>query len=94
VPAGAEHVFHMYVVRSERRDELLKRLKAAGIEARANYEQPLHRQQAMEPYASGIELPATDEAARLNLALPMGPTHGAGTARSVVDALRQAVNSR
>jgi dTDP-4-amino-4,6-dideoxygalactose transaminase len=94
VPTGAAHVFHMYVVRSERRDELLKRLKAAGIEARANYEQPLHRQQAMQPYATGIELPATDEAARLNLALPMGPTHDPDTARTVVDALRQAVNSR
>jgi dTDP-4-amino-4,6-dideoxygalactose transaminase len=94
VPADAEHAFHMYVVRSERRDELLGGLKAAGIEARANYEQPLHRQQAMEPYATGIELPATDEAARLNLALPMGPTHGSDTARIVVDALRQAVNSR
>jgi dTDP-4-amino-4,6-dideoxygalactose transaminase len=94
VPEGAEHVFHLYVVRSDRRDELLKGLQDAGVEARANYEQPLHRQQAMEPYASGTELPGTDEAARMNLAIPMGPTHGPSTARTVVEALRQAVNSR
>ena len=93
-PEGSEHVFHLYVVRSDRRDELLKRSKAAGIEARANYEQPLHRQRAMEPYSAGTELPGTDEAARVNLALPMGPTHDPATARAVVEALRQAVNSR
>jgi dTDP-4-amino-4,6-dideoxygalactose transaminase len=94
IPDGAEHVFHLYVVRSDRRDQLLKGLREAGIEARANYEEPLHRQKAMEPYAAGTELPATDEAARMNLALPMGPTHGPDTARTVIDALKQAVNSR
>jgi dTDP-4-amino-4,6-dideoxygalactose transaminase len=94
VPDGAEHVFHLYVVRSDRRDQLLKGLREAGIEARANYEEPLHRQQAMQPYAAGTELPATDEAARVNLALPMGPTHGPDTAWTVIDALKQAVNSR
>ena len=94
VPAGVEHVFHLYVGRSDRRDELLKVMDAAGIEARANYALPLHRQDAMKPFASNLELPVTEECARTNLALPMGPTHGAQTARAVVDALRQAVNCR
>jgi dTDP-4-amino-4,6-dideoxygalactose transaminase len=94
VPEGSEHVFHLYVVRSDRRDELLKALDAAGVAARPNYERPLHRQPAMEPYAVGLELPATEEAARVNLALPMGPTHDLQTARVVVEALKQAVNSR
>jgi UDP-N-acetyl-3-dehydro-alpha-D-glucosamine 3-aminotranferase len=94
VPEGSEHVYHLYVVRSDRRDELLKSLDAAAIEARPNYERPLHRQPAMEPYAPDFELPGTEEAARMNLALPMGPTHDPGTARLVVEALKQAVNSR
>jgi dTDP-4-amino-4,6-dideoxygalactose transaminase len=89
-----EHVYHLYVVRSDRPAELLESLNVAKIEARANYEQPLHRQAAMKPYAAGAELPATEEAARSNLALPMGPTRGADTARLVVEALRQAVNCR
>jgi UDP-N-acetyl-3-dehydro-alpha-D-glucosamine 3-aminotranferase len=94
VPEGSEHVYHMYVVRSDRREQMLKSLEAAGIEARANYERPLHRQPAMEPYISDVELPVTEAAARVNLALPMGPTHDGGTARAVVEALSQAVESR
>lgn len=93
-PEGSEHVFHMYVVRSDRREEMLKSLEAAGIEARANYEQPLHRQPALEPYISNVELPVTEAAARVNLALPMGPTHDSQTASAVVEALSQAVESR
>jgi dTDP-4-amino-4,6-dideoxygalactose transaminase len=94
VPDGSEHVFHMYVVRSDHREEMLKSLEGAGIEARANYEQPLHRQPAMEPYIANPELPATEAAARENLALPMGPTHDPQIARAVVEALSQAVESR
>ena len=41
----------------------------------------------MTPYAQGVELPGTDEAAATNLALPMGPTLGEDVARAVVDAL-------
>ena len=63
----------MYVVRSERRDELVAALKAAGVESRAHYAEPLHRQPAMAPYAEGVELPGTDLAAATNFALPMRP---------------------
>jgi dTDP-4-amino-4,6-dideoxygalactose transaminase len=65
----------------------------AGIQARALYERPVHLQPAMQGFAAGVELPGTVLAARTNLALPMGPTHDHETARAVVQALRQAVNS-
>jgi perosamine synthetase len=84
----------MYVVRSDRRDELLMTLMEAGIESRAVYAVPVHRQAPMLPYANGVDLPGTDLAAATNLALPMGPTRDRATASAVVEALRQAVNSR
>ena len=56
---GARHVFHLYVVRSQR--EL-----AIG---RAYYRVPTHRQPAI---GAEVDLPATEEAARTNFALPMG----------------------
>jgi dTDP-4-amino-4,6-dideoxygalactose transaminase len=81
--AGADHVYHLYVVRSERAAELAQALAAEGIGARGYYRLPLHRQPAMEPYVDPeLELPVTDEAARTNLALPMG------TGLSVEDAER------
>jgi dTDP-3-amino-3,4,6-trideoxy-alpha-D-glucose transaminase len=91
---AAETAPHMYVVRTDRRDELLAALGSAGIESRALYVRPVHRQPPMQPYANGVELSGTDLAAATNLALPMGATRDRDTATTVVEALRQAVNSR
>jgi dTDP-3-amino-3,4,6-trideoxy-alpha-D-glucose transaminase len=55
---GARHVYHLYVVRAERLPI-----------GRGYYRVPVHRQPAI---ASAVELPATEEAARTNHALPMG----------------------
>jgi dTDP-3-amino-3,4,6-trideoxy-alpha-D-glucose transaminase len=69
---GAEHAYHLYVVRHERADELAAALQERGIGARGYYRVPVHRQPAMEPYGGGVDLPVTDELARTHLALPMG----------------------
>ena len=70
---SAESCFHLYVVRVEGRDRLRAELAEAGIEARAYYATPLHRQPAMAPYAPRIALDEVDRAAATSLALPMGP---------------------
>jgi dTDP-4-amino-4,6-dideoxygalactose transaminase len=93
VPPEAQPAYHLYVVRTDRRTLLVEALEEAGIEARPLYERPIHQQPAMEQFATGPDLPGTDAASKTSLALPMGPTRGAETARSVVQALR-AVNSR
>ena len=70
--AGAEHVFHLHVVRASEADELVARLAGAGVAARGYYRTPVHRQPPMRRFA-GEPLPVTDEIAATNLALPMGP---------------------
>jgi dTDP-4-amino-4,6-dideoxygalactose transaminase len=70
---GSSSCFHLYVVCSERRDELAAGLAERGIGARAYYTVPLHRQPAMSAYADGVELPVTERLAAESLALPMGP---------------------
>jgi dTDP-4-amino-4,6-dideoxygalactose transaminase len=70
--AGAEHVYHLYVVRGE-----------SLPLGRGYYRVPVHRQPAI---ASDVELPATEEAARTNVALPMGPELSEEQVRSVVQA--------
>lgn len=72
VAPGATHVFHLYVATAPNADELGARLGEAGVAARGYYRVPVHRQPAMAPYAHGA-LPVTEELARINLALPMGP---------------------
>jgi aminotransferase EvaB len=43
---GVKHVFHLYIVRVERRDELLAHLTKAGVEAKIHYPIPMHLQPA------------------------------------------------
>jgi dTDP-3-amino-3,4,6-trideoxy-alpha-D-glucose transaminase len=73
VTEGARHAYHLYVVRSERDLPL----------GRGYYRTPVHRQPAV---ADGAELPATEEAARTNFALPMGTDLTEDQVHQVVDA--------
>ena len=84
---GSEPAWHLYVVRSDRADELATRLPEHGIGCKAYYRRPVHRQPAMQAFAQGVELPVTDEVARTHLALPMSPLLSAGQAREVVAAV-------
>lgn len=85
-------VFHLYVVRVPRRDQVLERLKAAGIEGGIHYPVPLHLQKA---YASlGIQrgsLPVTEKAADEILSLPLWPEMDLETVERVAAALVEAV---
>jgi len=87
---GAEHVYHLYVVRHERAGELAAGLEREGVAARAYYRRPVHRQPAMERFA-GPELPATDALARTHLALPMGTGLDEAAVAEVVGACRSAL---
>jgi len=93
VPEGSEPAWHLYVATHPRADALIASLGERGIGARGYYRVPLHRQPAMEPYASReASLPATDELARTNLALPMSPVLDEEHVGEVVEALRAAVS--
>ena len=90
--AGAEHVHHLYVVRSERADELAAGLGERGIGARGYYRTPIHRQPATAGYApAGLDLPGTEEVARTHLALPMGPQLTEDQVRETVAAVGAAL---
>jgi dTDP-3-amino-3,4,6-trideoxy-alpha-D-glucose transaminase len=82
---GSRPAWHLYVIRSQRIDELAARLGAAGIGHKAYYRRPIHRQPAM---ACELDLPGTDEAARTHLAIPMSPLLDRAQADAVVAALR------
>jgi dTDP-4-amino-4,6-dideoxygalactose transaminase len=86
---GRRHVFHLYVIRSERRDDLLAHLKAAGIDAGIHYPVPLHLQPA---YASlGVrrgDLPETERAASEVLSLPIYPELAEDDQARVIEAVR------
>jgi dTDP-4-amino-4,6-dideoxygalactose transaminase len=89
-PTGAEPAWHLYVVSHTRADALIAALRELGIEARGYYRTPTHHQPALEPYVPrGLSLPATEELARTNLALPMGPTLSRAEVEAVVAGVEQ-----
>jgi dTDP-4-amino-4,6-dideoxygalactose transaminase len=89
---GAQAAWHLYVVAHPSADELITQLGEQGIEARAYYRTPTHRQPAMAGCPAG-ELPGTDEIARTNLALPMGPGLGPAQVEEVVRAVERAARA-
>ncbi len=74
VADGCLHVFHLFVIQVENRDEVARALKQRGITTGLHYPLPLHQQKA---YAHlGIPtgaLPVTERCAKRILSLPMFP---------------------
>ena len=70
----AVHVFHQYVIRAQRRDELRQFLAARNIGTEIYYPLPLHLQPALAylGYREG-DFPEAERAAKEVLALPMFP---------------------
>jgi len=91
--AGAGPCYHLYVVLSERRERLVEGLGEAGVQSRAYYTTPLHRQPALRRYAPDRELPGAERAAARSLALPMGPALEQEQVAAVVAAAGAALGS-
>jgi dTDP-4-amino-4,6-dideoxygalactose transaminase len=91
-PDGVAPAWHLYVTAHAQADDLIAALHERDIEARGYYRTPLHRQPAMARHAARpAELPATDELARTNVALPMSPVLGAEQVDQVVAAIAAAL---
>lgn len=90
VPEGHESVFHHFVVRAERRDELRKFLADRGIGTGVYYPVPLHLQPCFAPlgYREG-SFPEAEAASRRVVALPIVPEHGRERLEAVASAIRE-----
>ena len=93
VPAWAEPVWHLFVVRHAQRDALLQSLGEADINTLIHYPIPPHKQQA---YAeAGFAANAFPQAARIAeevLSLPISPHLGLRQVELVSHALRRAAD--
>lgn len=90
--SGNEHVWHLYVVRVPRRDQVLDRLQAEGIGAGIHYPVPLHLHGALSHlgYKPG-DFPTAEKAAGEILSLPLYPHLTEEQQGRVAEALRRAV---
>ena len=88
--AGADHVWHQFVIRTNRRDALREFLAARKIGSEIYYPVPLHMQAALKSlgYQEG-DFPEAERAAREVLALPIFPELREDEQQAVVDAVAE-----
>ncbi|MBI1337377.1 MAG: aminotransferase class V-fold PLP-dependent enzyme [Phycisphaera sp.] len=68
---GVRHVFHLYILRVQRRDDMLRYLQSRGIEAKVHYPIPVHLQSAASHlgYREG-DFPVCESDVKRMLTLP------------------------
>ncbi|MFH1045730.1 MAG: DegT/DnrJ/EryC1/StrS family aminotransferase [Candidatus Omnitrophota bacterium] len=87
---GSTHVFHLYVVRVPRRDQLLEFLKSQSIFAAIHYPVPLHLQEVYrgQGHKEG-SFPISEKAAREIISLPFYPELTKEEILTVVQAIKE-----
>lgn len=72
VPDWDAHVFHVFSIRCERRDDLQKHLSENGIQTLIHYPIPPHKQECYKDWNS-LSFPISEKIHREELSLPMSP---------------------
>lgn len=67
-----QHVFHLFPIMCEQRDELQKYLAEKGIGTNIHYPIPPHKQECYKEW-NDIKLPVTEKIHNTELSLPMSP---------------------
>lgn len=93
--AEADHVHHLFVVRSKRRDELRAHLQSRGVASAIHYPTPIH---LTEAYAGlGMRpgsLPVSESHARQICSLPLFPGMSEGELQLIVQAVGEFQKTR
>jgi len=69
--AGSKHVFHLYVIRSAKRDALVAFLNEKGVQSLIHYPKPVHMQPAYQRTGAGLE--NTEKMSGEIMSLPIYP---------------------
>ena len=80
---GGSHVFHLFPIRSKRRDELQRYLTENGIQTLIHYPIPPHQQKCYKEF-NNLSLPITEQIHLEELSLPMSPVMSEEEIKQVV----------
>lgn len=81
-----EHVWHLFVIRTEYRELLQKHLELCGIQTLIHYPVPPHKQKAYSAW-NNKQLPITEKIHNTVLSIPLDPTMSDSDANSVINAI-------
>ena len=82
------HVFHIFPIRSSRREELQKYLSENGIQTIIHYPIPPHKQECYKDWNS-LSFPITEKIHAEELSLPMSPVMEEEEIKTVVDTINR-----
>jgi dTDP-3-amino-3,4,6-trideoxy-alpha-D-glucose transaminase len=91
--AGDDHVHHLFVIRSRRRDALARELERRGIGTLVHYPRAVHGHAAYRGLARPGRLGRSERLAREVLSLPLYPELTDGEVETVIAAVRGATSA-
>ena len=91
VPTWADPVWHLFVVRSNKRDQLKKYLYERGIDSMIHYPIPPHKQVAYSEW-SNLSFPITEKIHSEILSIPLSPIISENDQEIIINALNRFQN--
>ena len=82
--AEQSHVYHIFNILHERRDELREHLLSNGVKTEIHYPVPPHKQRALMPLLNG-SYPVSEKIHRSTLSLPISTCHDQSDILRVID---------
>jgi dTDP-4-amino-4,6-dideoxygalactose transaminase len=82
------HVWHLFVIRSSRREQLQQYLSGQNIQTLIHYPIPPHRQRAYKEL-NNLDLPVAEQLSREVLSLPISPIMSDEEVMNVVEAINR-----
>lgn len=82
---GLEHVYHLYIIRTPYRDELIEHLSENGVQSLIHYPIPPHKQKAY-PELANLKLPISELIHKEVLSLPISPVMNESEISAIIDA--------
>lgn len=82
------HVYHLFPVLSDRRDDLQRHLRENGVETLIHYPVPPHKQKCYSEW-NRLSLPVTESLAKRELSLPISPVMTEAEANLTLRVIRQ-----
>jgi dTDP-4-amino-4,6-dideoxygalactose transaminase len=82
----AKHVYHLYVIKHKKRDELQQHLLRHGIQTLIHYPIPVHLQKA---YQIPAKIPVTEDVCSKVLSLPMHPWLSETEVKAISDVINE-----
>ncbi|MDQ6990710.1 MAG: DegT/DnrJ/EryC1/StrS family aminotransferase [Mariprofundaceae bacterium] len=89
--SDAEHVWHLFVLRHPKRDQVCQYMREHGVETLIHYPHPCHKTAAYENDFRGYTLPVSEMLADQVFSIPIGPHLLDVEIEKVCDVLKKAV---